>query len=791
MKPAIIEEIEKLLGVRLHPAPARGDDPVSGVMPLRKAQPFRYAMRDETLAGLNLAGAKLTDEQWRRICDMDGFRAERLEALNLRDNQLSSMPVSPKMTNLRYLDLCENQLRTFSLESVKAMKHIGLYDNPSLTTPPLEVVNLGNEAILNYFRELEKKGAEQMCEAKLLILGEGGAGKTTLARKILAGFNTAMPTEQESTHGIEIKDFPFKRPDGKDFTMHVWDFGGQEIYHATHQFFLTKRSLYVLVADVRKEDTDFPYWLQIVRLLSDNSPVLIVLNRRGGRNKDIDVAGLRKSFGNLEKVIALDLSADKTAFGKLQTEIQHQIQNLAHVNEKWPASWAAVRRELEDLKQGGSNHITLESYLDICEKQDLDEAGALQLSQFLHDFGVFLHFQDDVLLKRSVFLNNDWVTKGVYSVLDDAKVIEQKGHFSIQDAKKIWTTEAYRRKSDELLQLMSKFELCYRLPDLEEEMYLIPHLLSVTEPDIKWDDTNNLQLRYHYEFMPKGLLSRLIVRLHRYLLKPTEEAWKTGVVFHRQGAKAKLVETYGTRNFFLRATGAEAKALITIISDEIDHLNRGYHGLPVQKLVPCNCRICRTAQEPHFYKYDNLLRRKEQGKTTVECDISYEDVNVLRLIDDVFVTTFFTEQPKKIFISYSQEDKEYLAQLKKVLAPLGRQGLLQTWDDTKLVPGEAWDASIRHELNTADIIILLVSSDLMDIDYFWDTEMKEAVERHERGQATVVPVIIRPSLWTDAPFAGLTAIPEKGKAVSTWGNADEAWEQVGEKIKQIAQRKKV
>ncbi len=639
-KPTIITEIEKILGKTLHPAPVRGEDPVSGVMPCSEREPFRYALRDGALAGLNLRGAKLTDANWQNILGLPGFEAGKIEALNLRDNQLKKSPVPTGMKNLRYLDLCGNALKEFELpEASHVLEHIWLYKNPNLSNPPVEIVKQGNAALLNYFRE-RQKGAEKIKEAKLLILGEGGAGKTTLARKILKGFSAPMPTPKESTHGIEIHDHIFACQDGKDFTMHVWDFGGQEIYHATHQFFLTKRSLYVLVADVRKEDTNFDYWLQVVELLSDNSPVIIVQNRHGGRSKDIDESGLRGRFNNLKAVVSLDLSTDSDAFDRLLRKIKTEIQELPHVDEAWPTSWANVRRELETRKQSGTPDISVEEFFSICEKQDLDDEGALRLSQFLHDFGVFLHFQDDVLLKRTVFLNNDWVTKGVYAVLDDPKVIEAKGYFSLEDAKNIWKTPAYRRRSDELLQLMNKFELCFRLPDDEsrEERYLTPHLLSAQTPDLQWDERGNLELRYHYDFMPKGLLSRLIVRLHRYLPNPEKEAWRTGAVFYRQSAQARLVETYGTRNLFLRAKGSEAKALVTLISDEIDHLNKSYHQLRVQKLVPCNCAFCRKLEEPNFYEYNDLMRRKAHGKKTVECKNSYDDVDVLQLIDDVFVT---------------------------------------------------------------------------------------------------------------------------------------------------------
>jgi len=143
----------------------------------------------------------------------------------------------------------------------------------------------------------------------------------------------------------------------------------------------------------------------------------------------------------------------------------------------------------------------------------------------------------------------------------------------------------------------------------------------------------------------------------------------------------------------------------------------------------------------------------------------------------------------KLFISYSKSDKSYLSELKTQLASLKRQNLLETWDDTDLIPGEEWDAAIRKHFQASDIIILLVSADFMATDYIWDVEIKAAIERHERGEATVIPIIIRPCVWSDTPFARLTALPEKAKPVSTWENKDEAWTQVVQKIKTVLQAK--
>ena len=186
----------------------------------------------------------------------------QLQTLYLSDNGLSSLP--DWLSNLPFLYF------------------IDVTDNP-LTSPPPEVVKQGIDGIREYFWELETEGEDYIYEAKLLIVGEGWAGKTTLAKKIQ---NPDYVLQKEkSTEGIEVIRWSFDMADGKPFQVNIWDFGGQEIYHATHQFFLTKRSLYFLVADSRKEDTDFYYWLSVAELLSDNSPLLIVKNEKQDRQR--------------------------------------------------------------------------------------------------------------------------------------------------------------------------------------------------------------------------------------------------------------------------------------------------------------------------------------------------------------------------------------------------------------------------------------------------------------------------------------------------------------------------
>ena len=113
---------------------------------------------------------------------------------------------------------------------------------------------------------------------------------------------------------------------------------------------------------------------------------------------------------------------------------------------------------------------------------------------------------------------------------------------------------------------------------------------------------------------------------------------------------------------------------------------------------------------------------------------------------------------------------------------------IETWHDRKIEAGDDWKTAIDTNLERADIILLLVSSDFIASDYCWAREMKRALELHEIGVTRVIPVIVRDVNWTSAPFAHLQALPRDGKAVNTWANKDTAWRNVSEGIEKVALR---
>lgn len=138
-------------------------------------------------------------------------------------------------------------------------------------------------------------------------------------------------------------------------------------------------------------------------------------------------------------------------------------------------------------------------------------------------------------------------------------------------------------------------------------------------------------------------------------------------------------------------------------------------------------------------------------------------------INNLKMTESSTAKSLDMFIAYSREDEQYRVLLEKHLVGLERQGLINPWHDGKIEAGKEWEAEIEVRLSQADIILLLISVDFLSSDYCYHIEMEKALKRHTDGEAEVIPIIVRPCHWEDSPFSKLQVLPNKGKAISTWG----------------------
>lgn len=556
-----------------------------------------------------------------------------LKNLDLSSTHIDTLPVDiNRLSNLETLWLPPTIRRIPpTLAGMRKLSYVYFQDN-QLEEPPPEIAKRGWAAVQRYFAALEERGSRRLYEAKLIVVGEGEVGKTCLIRK-LADPGTDITAETvaaqiKSTEGIDIRGWAITTAKSDDFRVNIWDFGGQEIYHATHQFFLTQRSLYLFVWDARKEDRNagFEYWLNVVNTLSGGSPVLVVLNKCDERIKTIDEQRLRKRFPNIAGFFQVS-ALTGAGMDTLRTAVCQQMDTLPHVGTPWPPHWQRVRQRLE---ANPADWMSIGAYQSLCREEGVPDDTSETLLGFLHDLGVVLHFADEPLLRHTVILKPEWGTDAVYAVLDTQAVQMAHGRFSRQDLNAIWDPQRHpKEKHAELLALMGRFELCFGLEGTAD--YIAAELLSPSPPPFNWTDHGALLFEYHYDFMPAGIMSRFICRTHT--MTEGQTYWKTGVVLTWEGARARIEELEGSpRRVRIAVQGRDnGRPLLEIVRSHFKHIHMTLNDLRPRQMVPCRCSECRISADPHFFDYETV--KGALGKTdTLQCQKSYGPVAVRELL---------------------------------------------------------------------------------------------------------------------------------------------------------------
>ncbi|MBK9601935.1 MAG: hypothetical protein IPO36_08850 [Anaerolineales bacterium] len=367
-----------------------------------------------------------------------------------------------------------------------------------------------------------------------------------------------------------------------EIKFNIWDFGGQEIMHATHQFFLTKRSLYLLVLDSRltQEENRVEYWLKIIQSFGGESPVLIVGNKIDQHPLDIDRTGLQKKYPNIVGILETS-AATGAGIEELKAAIAEQVNNLPHVRDLLPETWFTIKTKLEELGRQ-SNFITHDKYLELCAENEVsDETSQRTLIGFLHDLGVVLHFQDDPRLEALGILNPQWVTNGVYKILNSHTLFQNKGVLTVSMLDEILNLPEYPRgKRLFIVDMMKKFELCY---DIEaDKTFLVPDLLPKDEPaELKFNGVPAFE--YAYPVLPSSVITRFIVRMNQKI--DDGFVWRTGVVLKIGENKALVKADIEDRKITIAIDGVEhtRRDALSAIRYQLDEIHNSIKGLDPRK----------------------------------------------------------------------------------------------------------------------------------------------------------------------------------------------------------------
>jgi small GTP-binding protein len=423
----------------------------------------------------------------------------------------------------------------------------------------------------------------QLNEAKVLIVGQPEVGKTSLVNRLI---DNKFDANEAMIEGINVKRWPFKLADDREISLNIWDFGGQEIMHATHQFFLTKRSLYIILIDAREGENKgkLEYWLKTAQKFGDNAPVLVVVNKIDIHPLQLNQRALQDKYPMIKGFLEISCK-DAKGIDQLKDVIREQLTQLKHVNEELPEAWFNVKGCLEEKN---ADYYFYEDFEKLCKEKGVRKESRETLIELLHDLGTVICFQENLHLQGFYFINPNWLTTGVYKIIMDRDLIETQGMLNTYELRRILPRDRYPLDTHRfIVEIMRKFEFCFEFYD-ERNTFLIPELLPKDAPPEIEFRQEGLLFNYQYDLLPSSIISRFIVGMKAYLQEGLY--WRYGVKLTslNQENQALVWADLDQKKICIMVTGKAPgrEYFLEAIRVKLQGINKSIPNLQITELIP-------------------------------------------------------------------------------------------------------------------------------------------------------------------------------------------------------------
>jgi GTPase SAR1 family protein len=523
------------------------------------------------------------------------FKLKGLRTLQiLHMNLLSLPPEIGNLTSLSSLSIDQNPLTELpvALARCTQLRDLNVRRLKSLRFPPGDVVELGGDAVLRYLREAAH-GQETVWESKLLLVGEGTVGKTWLYEALNGRNCGGSKAGLGATIGIEIGPLIIDQAGGTQMRLNCWDFAGQDITHATHQFFFSERTLFVVCWNARAgwEAGKLRKWLTNIRDRAPSARVLLVATHADQQHSDYPEKELRDEFKQITGTFKVS-SLSGEGISALLRAIAVTAQELPMMGLRWPAKWRQAQQAVLGLRADGP-YATIATVLETMVNSGLQEQDAAVLLRWLHELGEVLHYAAVPELAELVMLDPQWVTRHVGAVLASSDVQKAKGILTRQCLVRLWP-ELDDHVRQHLLGMMERFDLAYRIPDVPDHRCLVVERLQqdAAEYEALWatfGEQPEVRLRYRLKAMHPGIPTWFIARCHRFTLGLH---WLRGVLFGdnrsspRHLALIIAIESERTVDFSVR--GPQPWTFLPLLTDGFeDTITSRYPGLEFERIAPC------------------------------------------------------------------------------------------------------------------------------------------------------------------------------------------------------------
>ena len=546
-----------------------------------KLEAFRFADSCPSLQLLFLRGTAITS-----FTLPEGF--EELVHLYLNNNQLTELTLNSKLPKLSTLQLRDNNLSNIAEQVLTLSPNLDslfVGNNPLPEELSFRLENISDQNHLShvkaYFAQRKIGTPQPNNECKVLLIGNGKAGKSAIVNRIV---NDDFDPDWNSTHGISL----FRKELGS-YLINIWDFGGQDIYHATHRLFMQKNAIYILAWSLETEKYFTPhkipqsdgsvvirnyknyglrYWLEYAKHLGKGSPMNVVQTKIGADeivDKSKLAASYRDDFEPEMSFHAVESSEDdpfESGYENLLKDLQAQVVYLKRDHTTLAEPLHKIREFLREKQEAGDKIMEYAVY----EKQALefkvqDPRGTLET--WLYKSGIVYYkpgrFQDKIIL------NQGWAIEAIYTLFNRSKNIPyeieaRKGIFDGAFLQNLWSPKYPDPDDHELfINFMKSCDLCFEIEGEEkyssfkDRVFMAPQLVQRRRPefiDDFWEERDTLHYRFYDDFIHEGIIHSFITQT-AYLAK-LREIWRVGIQI-REGKQYACIEA-GKNEIRIRLT---------------------------------------------------------------------------------------------------------------------------------------------------------------------------------------------------------------------------------------------
>ena len=760
---------------------------------------------------------------------LSGLRG--LETLSAANNDIEDIGCLSRLARLTLLNLEYNKVGdAFPIVARAKLKEVKLTGNPAMEELPSEIVQESWPTIRDYLHsKIRQETFEPLRELKMLFLGNTNAGKSNLLHYLQNG---KLPTNHNSTHGLVYAQIKSLLP---DTTVHCWDFGGQEYFHATHQLFFSSGALHLVLwcksheaREGQQSDAVFelPYWLRCIDQLamdsSGNSKTSVIetilienkIDKEGNTACVMPLVQCAKRFEHLSMHFAAVSLKERLRLSGLKELIKERVESLI---QEYPQEYLVILRKIRSRQAASIDIATID-----CNH---DRDYVKRAVRVFHNIGCLLYFPQ--IIPDKVFINPSELLKLLYERILGQTRIATIAKDALQDAIK---GNSLKLNIDEVIALLEHFHLVFTIPG-EADVYYIPQYLP-TQP--AWMQFFSpllfakaaIRIESDSYLMHQAML-RIFSKYGRYAKRVEGQSfplfWKDGILIEKADELLLVTFDRPTQSIVLYPGSKKSEAFTDSLAEELVRFileqplqDRNNRLTPDEQKRRNTQKHSPTADDSlmeeslweskyfdvfisndgiHFVRSSDLITGRQKGIFSIEATSRNSDAAKTKIVSVFDYNKYLPGSErgimKKLFISYSKADLALIDTFTHHLTALKRDGLIATWYCTELTAGSDWNIEIQHRFDECDLVCFMVSPNFMRTEYIHEHEIAKAFKRKEENSSfRIVPIILDFCRWTTKQndLAQFTALPYTAKPVVDFYNQNMAWHIITECLRLMLER---